>query len=245
VLLAEDNLVNRKVATRLIEKHGHEVVAVEDGLCALEAMEREPFDLVLLDVQMPRLDGLETIARIREREGRDGPHVPVVALTAHAMKRDRERCLEAGMDDYLSKPIRQEELSELLDRISLGRSTRRPAAEVDDDVLDRVALLEAVGDDPQLAVELLSLFHAQIPALAAEIRGDLELGDLAATERRARALAERLETFAARAAVTVARRLEAAGRERDRTSATEAMVALEFELQRLGNELGMLLRRAA
>ncbi len=110
VLLAEDNAVNRKVAVRLLEKRGHTVVAVEDGRQALQALDRERFDVVLMDVQMPEMDGFEAAAAIRARERAEGGHVPIVALTAHAMKGDRERCLDAGMDAYLAKPVSSEEL---------------------------------------------------------------------------------------------------------------------------------------
>ena len=117
VLLAEDNAVNRMVAVRLLEKRGHTVVAVENGREALHALDREPFDVVMMDVQMPEMDGLEATAAVRAREGVRGGHVPIVALTAHAMKGDRERCLEAGMDAYVSKPVNAEELFATLARL--------------------------------------------------------------------------------------------------------------------------------
>jgi CheY-like chemotaxis protein len=116
ILLAEDNLVNQRLAMRLLEKRGHRVVVVANGREALEALEKESFDLVLMDVQMPEMDGMEAIARIREKEVRTGGHQPVVALTAHAMKGDMERGLSAGMDGYLTKPIRPQELDDILDK---------------------------------------------------------------------------------------------------------------------------------
>jgi PAS domain S-box-containing protein len=117
VLLAEDNPVNQKLAVRLLEKRGHAVVVAGDGREALQAMEREPFDIVLMDVQMPGMDGLEAVAILRARETGTKSHVPVIAMTAHAMKGDRERCLEAGMDGYLSKPIQPRELFEAIDSL--------------------------------------------------------------------------------------------------------------------------------
>ena len=114
VLLAEDNPVNQRLATRLLEKRGHRVVVASNGRQALEALESASFDLVLMDVQMPEMDGFEATAAIREKEKANGLHLPVIALTAHAMKGDRERCLAAGMDGYLAKPIRQQELDDLL-----------------------------------------------------------------------------------------------------------------------------------
>jgi two-component system, sensor histidine kinase and response regulator len=114
VLLAEDNAVNQRLATRLLEKRGHRVVVASNGRQALDALEKESFDLVLMDVQMPEMDGFEATAAIREKEKAGGLHLPVIALTAHAMKGDRERCLAVGMDGYLAKPIRQQELDDLL-----------------------------------------------------------------------------------------------------------------------------------
>ncbi len=116
ILLAEDNPVNRKLAVRLLEKMGHQVVVANNGREALERLEAEAFDLVLMDVQMPELDGLEATRQIRQKEARTGKHLPIIAMTAHAMKGDRERCLAAGMDDYISKPIQVEKLEILLDR---------------------------------------------------------------------------------------------------------------------------------
>jgi len=125
VLVAEDNPVNQRLAARLIEKKGHRVIVVSTGREVLSAIEREPVDLVLMDVQMPELDGLEATAAIRQKEKTTGGHLPVYALTAHAMKGDRERCLAAGMDGYITKPIRIEELEQLLENLS--RTAERQA----------------------------------------------------------------------------------------------------------------------
>ncbi|MFZ0522195.1 MAG: response regulator [Candidatus Acidiferrales bacterium] len=116
ILLAEDNLVNQRLATRLLEKRGHRVVLAANGREALEALEKASYDLVLMDVQMPEMDGMEATLRIREKEKLTGGHQPVVALTAHAMKGDQELCLAAGMDGYLTKPIRGQELDDLLEK---------------------------------------------------------------------------------------------------------------------------------
>jgi signal transduction histidine kinase/DNA-binding response OmpR family regulator len=115
VLLAEDNPVNQRLVTRLLEKRGHRVAVAANGREALEALEKDSFDLVFMDVQMPEMDGLEATAALREKEKGSGIHQPVIALTAHAMKGDRERCLAAGMDGYLAKPIRPQELDDILE----------------------------------------------------------------------------------------------------------------------------------
>ena len=134
ILLAEDNAVNQRLASRLLEKRGHSVVVAGDGREALEALERGNFDLVFMDVQMPVMDGLEATAAIRKKEGASGIHLPVVALTAHAMKGDREKCLAGGMDGYLAKPIRPQELDEIL-KTYLAR--RAQALEAQETALSR------------------------------------------------------------------------------------------------------------
>ena len=123
VLLAEDNAVNRQLAIRLLEKRGHTVVGVHDGFEALTTLEKsgfDGFDLVLMDIEMPKMDGFETTAAIREKERTCGKHLPIIAMTAHAMKGDRERCLAAGMDGYISKPIESKELSEIVSTLAMA-----------------------------------------------------------------------------------------------------------------------------
>jgi CheY-like chemotaxis protein len=118
ILVAEDNPVNCKVATCLIEKLGHYATVVHDGREALEAVARHSFDAILMDVQMPEMDGYEATSEIRERERGTGRHLPIIAVTAHAMSGDHQKCLDAGMDAYLSKPIDSEKLNELIDSLA-------------------------------------------------------------------------------------------------------------------------------
>jgi two-component system sensor histidine kinase/response regulator len=115
VLLAEDNLVNQKLVTRLLERRGHSVSVAANGRLAVQALNRDRYDLILMDVQMPEMGGFEATAIIRERERREGGRIPIVALTANAMKGDSARCLSAGMDAYLSKPIRPNELFDVIE----------------------------------------------------------------------------------------------------------------------------------
>jgi len=110
ILLAEDNAINQMLAARLIEKRGHVVTVVNNGRDALTALEKGSFDAVLMDVQMPEMDGFEATSEIRNKETGTGNHLPIIAMTAHSMTGDRERCLAAGMDSYVSKPVRPEEL---------------------------------------------------------------------------------------------------------------------------------------
>jgi PAS domain S-box-containing protein len=123
VLLAEDNLVNQKLAVRILEKHGHTVKVAANGTAALAAFRREPFAAVLMDVQMPEMNGFEATARIRQLERITGTHTPIIAMTAHAMAGDRERCLAAGMDDYISKPIHAAELTQIIERLARVEDT--------------------------------------------------------------------------------------------------------------------------
>ncbi len=122
ILIAEDNLVNQRVAIYMLEKQGHHVAGVMNGSEAIEALEKGNFELVLMDVQMPKLDGIKATEMIRQREKSTGLHIPIIAMTAHAMKGDRERCLRAGMDDYISKPLNSKQLMETLDRVMNGRA---------------------------------------------------------------------------------------------------------------------------
>ncbi len=137
ILVVEDNPVNRMLATRLIEKHGFTPLAAANGRSALEVLEQERVDCVLMDVQMPEMDGFEATASIREREHRSGRHLAIIAMTAHAMAGDRERCLEAGMDDYVVKPIDVNELLAAVGRVlpesvnSLGLEMNRASHAVD------------------------------------------------------------------------------------------------------------------
>ena len=130
VLLAEDNIVNQRVATRLLEKEGHEVSIAANGHEALEAIAKRAFDLVLMDVQMPGMDGFEATRAIRAGERGLGGHLPIIAMTAHVIKGDRERCLDAGMDDYVSKPVRRDVLLATIDGV-LRRSTGRASEATD------------------------------------------------------------------------------------------------------------------
>jgi CheY-like chemotaxis protein len=117
ILLAEDSVVNQKLAVALLNRQGHDVTVANNGLEAIAALEAGDFELVLMDVQMPEMDGLEATRRIRQREQPLGRHTPVIAMTAYALKGDRERCLEAGMDGYVAKPVRPKELVQAIDAV--------------------------------------------------------------------------------------------------------------------------------
>jgi two-component system sensor histidine kinase/response regulator len=128
ILLAEDNVVNQRLAMRMLEKQGHTVVVAGDGVAALAALERGRFDVVLMDVQMPFMDGVEATAAIRKGEGATGQHIPIIAMTAHAMSGDRQRFLASGMDGYVSKPVHSQELLAAIENVlSLAATPLLPA----------------------------------------------------------------------------------------------------------------------
>jgi two-component system sensor histidine kinase/response regulator len=244
VLVAEDNAVNRKVALGLLRKRGHRVVAAEDGHQALAALERESFDVVLMDVQMPGLNGLDATAAIRAREKAQGlPRVPIIALTAHAMKGDRERCLEAGMDGYVPKPVEAEELFEAIEHSAPdGRRERGPEAspEPGTAILDRDAMLRRVGADPEILLDMVKVFNETSADLLGEIRRSIAQGDAALLEHAAHSLKGALGTLAARAASEAALRLETMARAGDLSLAEEGWQALEREIIALRRELSVL-----
>jgi two-component system sensor histidine kinase/response regulator len=127
-LVAEDNVVNRRLIARLLEKRGHRVVLAHDGQEALEALEKQHFDIVLMDGQMPEMDGFEATKQIREKEKKSGAHLPIIALTALAMQGDQDRCVASGMDGYVSKPIKLEELFSVIEKVVSGLNPRSRGA---------------------------------------------------------------------------------------------------------------------
>jgi signal transduction histidine kinase/DNA-binding response OmpR family regulator len=246
ILLAEDNPVNQKLAVSLLEKQGHAVTVASNGreaLAALYPADSPPdeggarrFDVVLMDVQMPEVDGLRTTKAIRERERVSGGHLPVLAMTAYALKGDRERCLEAGMDGYVSKPIRLTELLKALQAVVpvLAGPPAPPADQVASrGSLDMTAALAGVMGDRQLLAELARLFLAECPRWMTEMRAAVAGRDPPRLQLSAHALKGGVATFAARATYEAALRLEKMGRAGDLSAAPEALAALAQEVERL------------
>jgi CheY-like chemotaxis protein/HPt (histidine-containing phosphotransfer) domain-containing protein len=238
ILLAEDNPMNQRLAVRLLEKQGHTVVVANNGREALDALFGDravgPFDVVLMDVQMPEMDGLEAAAEVRKREQATGRHVPIVAMTAHAMKGDEARCLTAGMDAYVSKPVKPEALFAILGRLV---PAAEPAQAVEAGALRRLTdwdeALAHVRGDEDLLRELATIFLEEWPRWLAALRDGLSQGDAALVQRTAHTVKGSLGTFAATAAHAAAWELEtraAAGNLDDGPAA----------LERLERELGAL-----
>jgi CheY-like chemotaxis protein len=241
VLLAEDNLVNQRLAVRILEKRGHRVTVANNGKEALAALGEGAFDLVLMDLEMPELGGFEATEQLRARERSTGRHMPVIALTAHAMKGDRERCLAAGMDGYVSKPIRAAELFAAMEEV-LAPAAREPAGSADgsggqirgaEGVLDFKAALEHVAGDAQLLRELAGVFVGEAPQMMAAIRDAMAARDAPRLKRAVHTLKGAAGTFGARAAFEAALRLEKISGSGDLSEADAAWEALRQAVERL------------
>ena len=238
VLLAEDNAVNQQLAMHLLKGAGHEVELARNGIEAVERYRRGSFDLICMDLQMPEMDGLEATAAIRQIETRRGGHVPIIALTAHAMQGDRERCLQASMEGYASKPIGRAELMAEIDRVTgvVGAPAApllvAPAARAEAPVVGATLRFQ---DDEALLRQLAEVFLEDYPARLAEIRTTLANGDTAGLARAAHTLKGAVGVICEDGPLTSTRDLEAAARERDlpRATAIYARIEQQVELLRL------------
>jgi PAS domain S-box-containing protein len=235
VLLAEDHAVNRKLVTTILKKRGHAVQAVEHGGAAVEAIEtaRSPFDVVIMDLQMPEMGGIEATRIIREREAGTTRHVPIVALTAHAMKGDRERCLAAGMDGYLSKPIDVNLLLATVERINKPSApssetglASAPAAVP----LDLEKALGHTGGDRRLLKELVALYRADAPVSLRKIERAVRANDAAGLRDSAHALKGSVATVGGAAGRQAAARLEDLGKSGKLETAPLALESLRREM---------------
>jgi signal transduction histidine kinase/CheY-like chemotaxis protein/HPt (histidine-containing phosphotransfer) domain-containing protein len=246
VLLAEDNQVNQLVASRILEKLGHQVTVVSSGRQAVSAAQAGKFDVIVMDVQMPEMDGLEATAEIRRWERTTGKHVPIIAMTAHAMKGDRERCLEAGMDGYTSKPIRIKELEQAISKLVPTLSVDVPVSKSDEaePVIDHRAVLEGFGGNRRLLSQSIRLFLADYPQRLAEIREAIGRGDANALARAAHALKGSVGNFALKDVFAIAQRLETMGRKGELATAGQQCIALESELALVSTQLRRLTRNS-
>jgi PAS domain S-box-containing protein len=242
VLLAEDNAVNQRLAVAVLEKRGHHVVVVGSGREALAALDREPFDAVLMDVQMPEMDGYEATAAIRAREAATGRHTPIIAMTAHAMKGDREHCLAAGMDGYVSKPLRSDALFAALEGLApdAGATADGPTAPPAGQALDPAAALRRVSGDEGLLKELAGLCLDECAKLTGEIRTAIAARDGPKLRMAAHTLKGSVATFAAAEAEAAAWRLEQIGRDGNWADAAAASAALDGAIDRLRPALAAL-----
>ncbi|AFM24655.1 PAS domain S-box protein [Desulfomonile tiedjei] len=240
ILLAEDNAVNQKLAVKMLERMGHTVSVSANGQEALDCLKIQKFDLVLMDVQMPIMDGLEATRIVREHEKTSNEHVPIVAMTAYAMKGDKEKCLDAGMDGYISKPINAQELFETLEDLfhnETPEKTVEPRSEPENSVVNRTQILDRVGGDETLLKEIVDLFIRDYPRLVSEIRTAIREGDALKLEKGAHALKGSVGNFTSDSPFETALQLEVMGRTRDLSQAQETMKDLEERIRHLVEQL--------
>jgi PAS domain S-box-containing protein len=231
ILLAEDNLINRKLAIALIKKKGWTVEAVENGKQVLIALERGEYDLILMDVQMPEMDGLEATQTIRKKETAEslGKHIPIIAMTAYVMKEDKERCIEVGMDDYVSKPIKADELyTAVANQMSSG-AEQKP--QFQESQVDLKNLLESLDGDKELVEELFSQFLEDYPTQLNDIHDCILSGDVYRTERAAHSFKGAVANFGAKEALQLAQEIETMSRQGQLEGALEVLNKLKAEMQ--------------
>ena len=244
ILLAEDNDVNRHLAMKLLEKGGHSVVVAKNGREALESMERQKFDVALMDVQMPELDGLEAIRMIRQKEKRSGEHVPIISVTARAMKGDRESCILAGADDYVSKPLRASELFSAIDRCCATTSTAHSAGQQPpEDVVDENKLGEHCQGDRQLLLEIIDLFDGEADSLLGQIGASVEQHDPDALAKAAHTLKGSVGYFTEGKPFLLVKKIEQDARQNDFSTAQADFARLKVEMRQLRKAL-LAIRRA-
>jgi signal transduction histidine kinase/CheY-like chemotaxis protein len=237
ILLAEDSLVNQRMAVGLLEKRGHQITIAINGREAVAAATANRFDLILMDVQMPEMDGFAATAEIRKLESATGRHTPIVAMTAHAMKGDRERCLAAGMDHYISKPIRSQELFAMIEGLFSSAVPKWdvPSHSNTDSAgpIDWQTALATAGGDQHLLAEMIGLFLVEGPKLAGEIRSSAASGDANTLRRAAHTLRASLRYIGAEAAAARAGELEQQSATTDFQSLAPRVEALERDVQQL------------
>ena len=237
VLLAEDNPVNQRLAIGLLEKHGHRVEVVGNGRDCVRRFQESTFDLILMDVQMPGMDGLEATRAIRELELDTYTRIPIIAMTAHAMSGDRERCLDAGMDDYLAKPIRMQELMHALGDNLDDSSILRQALVESSSLVDWKDAYETVGGDRELLCDLIQVFVEERENMMAQVWQGIQSGSPAQLRLSAHAMKGALNHLGATSVASIARKLEVLGESELVVGAEEWYRQLEQQTKQLTEEL--------
>ncbi len=239
LLVAEDNPVNQEAIKRILERRGYVVTLASDGREVVSKALGEPFDVIFMDVQMPEMDGYQATAEIRRTIA--PATTPIVAMTAHAMAGDREKCIAAGMDSYISKPIQRQELFDLLDRLLEGKVAARPAGgPAPAQVLDVAALMDNLGGDKDLLGDLLAVFARNRAGHLESIRRAITRREAPALEKSAHKLAGTLGTFFATAAFACAKQLELLGKESRLDQAPDQYFELERCLEAFDGAIAQL-----
>jgi CheY-like chemotaxis protein len=234
ILVAEDTPVNQKFILRLLDRWGHTAVLVDDGRKAVAEAAQTEFDVVLMDVQMPEMDGLEAAAAIRKLETGSRRHLPIIAMTAHAIKGDRERCLAAGMDDYLSKPIDAGLLKQVIARLTAADSTSETESA---GAAMTPGVLKAFENDWDFFADVVDVFFSDYPRLLDSLRTSAQRQDAATFRRAAHSLKGMLRNFQAEASAEKAFRLESMGQSGNLAGAEPLIEELATEVQQLEVQL--------
>ncbi|MCJ7578124.1 MAG: response regulator, partial [candidate division Zixibacteria bacterium] len=247
---AEDNPMNQKLAVTLLKKAGYSVDAVEDGRMVIEAVKRRAYDLILMDVQMPEMNGFEATKIIREMEG-DRKHTPIIAMTAHAMKGDRERCLQAGMDDYISKPIEPQELFHAIEKwtksqdsekdlspYTLHLSPQKSELALSEhsepvETIDLESALRRFDGDKEFFKEMLQEFLSYMPKQLDKLAEAIKTGEAKVVEREAHSLKGAAGNLGAKLMADLALQLEFLGRKGDLAVAEEIVCNLRTAFEHL------------
>lgn len=242
VLLAEDHPINQHLVVALLTKRGHSVAVAVNGRQAVDMLAQEKFDLVLMDVQMPEMNGFEATQMIRDREAGSSVRTPIIAMTAYAMKGDSERCLAAGMDAYLSKPIKTDDLFREMGNLIANSGARLVASVADysnepENIVDLSALVARADGDPALAGELIEIFLEDYPQLLDRIRQAIDKNDSVALERAAHTMKGAISYFSNGAAAHAALRLQQMGDAGDFREARTSFADLEASVEIIGAKL--------
>ncbi len=250
ILVAEDTPFNQKFIKRLLGRWGHQSTVVDNGRLALEALAQNDFDLVLMDVQMPEMDGFEATAQIRAGEVQSGRHIPIIAMTAHAMKGDREKCISSGMDEYISKPISIDSLHEIIARLfPIDSKVDTEGRSLPDDLypsspsFDKESLLSAFDNDWDFLKETVEMFINDYPPLLEDIQSAIFSNNASQLGQTAHALKGMVGNFQAGRAASAAAALEELGRQEDFENVDKFYEILKDEMQRLEKSLLALLQK--
>ncbi len=239
VLLAEDNPVNQKLSVKLLEKSGHIVEVADTGKQAIDKWAQGSFDVILMDLQMPEMDGLAATIEIRERERKFGAHTPIIAMTAHAMKGDKQRCLDAGMDAYIAKPIKPDELIAQLEATVLGDSTAHGSAggTINSEILDLDSLMLRLDDDHELLNEISGLFQSDYKRIFHEMENALAEANYESISRAAHTLKGMAGNLSAQRAMETAKKLESVALKQNKEETRECLDKIKEVFAQLSKAL--------
>jgi CheY-like chemotaxis protein len=243
ILVAEDTPFNQTFILRLLEKNGFHTILVENGHQAVERFNTDPVDAILMDVQMPEMDGFEATREIRKLETQKGGHIPIIAMTAYATEGDRERCLSAGMDDYVSKPISAGKLFKAIEALIPLEESVQSADEKKGCTLNKDVLIKSFKDDHNLFKELVEIFVNDYPQMLTSLRKSLKATDAKTFTRTAHSLKGMLRNFEAEAAADTAFDLEKKGKQGELDGTDQIIDSLAGQLDEVTQNLQQLVKK--